>query len=201
VKEIADNAIFCSQCGCKIVNEGSNCQASQNGTLRFRSILIALFVVVGIIFAILSIASLSRPKQTGFNNRPYINSTATPSWIKKNVQIGGEALAIQPGAYFYFEINVNTAWRNPRLVGRFRAQGGSGDDVYVFVTNEDGLINYKNNHQFKVWYESGKVTSDTINAQLPPGKLYLVISNRFSTFAHKSVMMKFLLEYEELNHS
>lgn len=122
----------------------------------------------------------------------------TPYWKSETWEINQKAAALGPGQIYALPLWVNPAWRNARLVGRFQAQGGSGNDIYACVTNQDGFINLKNGHQAKIWYESGRVTVDTINAILPSGHSYFVLSNRFSIFSNKAVTFDLKIEYEQL---
>ncbi|MGH9760477.1 MAG: hypothetical protein ACREDR_41475, partial [Blastocatellia bacterium] len=46
-----------------------------------------------------------------------------------------------------------------RLIGTFQAQGGSGNDIHLVITDEMGVQNITNNHQYLQWYDSGKVTT------------------------------------------
>ena len=127
-------------------------------------------------------------------------SPPTPMLIWKPVvfSMPQRTITLSPGAYKVLTMQMPPNTRNVRLVGKFIAQGGSGNDVYVYVTNEDGLINFKNSNSFRQWYASGHVTTDTLNVLLPPEKAYLIISNRGSIFAHKVVEIDFRIEYERL---
>jgi hypothetical protein len=70
-----------------------------------------------------------------------------------------------------------------RVVGHFQAQGGSGNDIQAAITDQ----NAARGGSGRSWYDSGKVTSDSIDVQLGPGTYYLIFSNRFSAFSSKSV--------------
>jgi hypothetical protein len=123
----------------------------------------------------------------------------TPYWKTEIRQIETNAIALGPGRIWTQPLWISPVWRNARLVGRFTAQGGGGNDVYACVTNQDGLINLKNGHGFNTWYQSnGRVTVDTINAALPNGQSYFVLSNAFSIFANKAVTLDLRIEYEHL---
>lgn len=123
----------------------------------------------------------------------------TPYWKTETWQIETNAIALAPGQLWSHPLWVNPEWRNARLVGRFQAQGGGGNDVYACVTDSDGLTNFKNGHAFNVWYQTqGPVTVATIGANLPHGDSWLVFSNKFSIFANKAVTLDLKIEYERL---
>src|SRR5205809_967835 len=67
------------------------------------------------------------------------------------------------------------------LTGRFSASGGTGNDVEAWVTNEDGLVNFRNRTAFRPWYRSGRSTQDTLQVNLHgPGVYHLIFDNRFA---------------------
>jgi hypothetical protein len=78
--------------------------------------------------------------------------------------------------------------------GRFEAQGGSGNDIEVFLLDRDGLTNWKNHHQANTFYKSGRVTVANIYAKVPRGEYYLIFSNTFSLASNKVVTADLRLE-------
>ena len=99
--------------------------------------------------------------------------------------IVSEAFTIDAGSYSYFEFSVP---RNGRtVVGRFRASGGSGNDVEAFILDEDGFENFQNGHRVRTYYNSGRVTVGNINVFLDSGNYYLVFNNKFSVVSNKAV--------------
>jgi hypothetical protein len=85
----------------------------------------------------------------------------------------------------------------PRVVGSFRAAGGSGNDIKVLIMDPLNYENWANGHSVKVNYTSGQITVANIDVALPSGTYYLVYSNRFSTFSSKSINTKVDLVYKE----
>lgn len=96
-----------------------------------------------------------------------------------------QTFTVEPGRYSYFQFFVSSA--GTKVVGRFHAQGGRGNDIETFIVDEDGFENYSNRHQVRTYYNSGRVTVGTINTALNPGKYYLIFNNGFSTFSNKVV--------------
>lgn len=100
---------------------------------------------------------------------------------------------IEPGYYNYVTFDVGR--RGAQVQGRFRARGGSGNDVIVFITDEDGFENWRNKHNHTAYYHSGRATAGTINVGLGEGKYILVFSNTFSSVSNKAVTANIDLIY------
>lgn len=75
------------------------------------------------------------------------------------------------------------------MKGHFAATGGSGNDIEVVVVSEDEFVNWQNGHPSKAFYNSGRVTQDTIKLNLPSdaATYRVVFSNKFSLFTPKAV--------------
>jgi hypothetical protein len=99
---------------------------------------------------------------------------------------------------WWHPLDVKEDWRNARLVGRFKTQGGLRDDIYACVTDKDGLENLKSGLSHNTWYESGRVSVDTINAQLPAGRSYFVLKNKYAWLTNRAVSFDLKVEYERL---
>lgn len=95
-----------------------------------------------------------------------------------------------------YTITIAPEMRNARISGRFSATGGAGNDLQALITDEDGLLNFKNGHQAKVFYQSGKVTADSFDVRLAPGTYYLVFNNAFSVFSNKAYDADVRLDYD-----
>lgn len=124
----------------------------------------------------------------------------TPFWKAESYEIDTKAISVQRDQMWWQPLQVKNDWRNARLVGRFTAQGGEKNDIEAIVTDENGLINLRKNRSYqpKVWYMSGRVTEDAINAPLPAGQSYLIFDNRFSVSTQKTVRFELRVEYERL---
>lgn len=206
-------AVYCLKCGTRIQSvrppEELPYEDEPTPRKRHRSTLILFVLAVAILLGA-TIFAYVKEKQRTYAPSSFANTLTTtipkliptpeptPQWVKGSFQVGPGALALRPGSMHWFPFHVNEDLRNVRLKGRFEAQGGSGNDVQIAITDEDGLVNIQNGHGFRSWYNSQKTTVDSLNVGLPPGKFYLVISNRFSIFSHKSVAMNFRLNYEWL---
>lgn len=129
-------------------------------------------------------------------------SFTAPQYEDHTDQIVSASFTVEPRQWRYFKFTVSGEMQQARVVGRFNATGGGGNDIEVFVTNEDGYTNLANGHRAKVWYESGKVTvSEVSTGPLPPGKFYLIFNNRFSLITNKAVNAKIELHYQALRRN
>lgn len=99
-----------------------------------------------------------------------------------------KAYVVEPGRYSWLEWNFDEV---TRVAAKFRARGGSGNDIEVFIVDEDGFENWRNGHQVPTYYNSGRVTVGRFDVRLRPGKYFLVMSNTFSTFSNKVVNFTF----------
>ena len=100
------------------------------------------------------------------------------------VKLAEPAFTVAPAKFMSYSIEV---YRPAHVVGRFRAQGGSGNDIRVMILDADQLENWKNGHQTNTYYNSQKVTVGTINVGLNRGTYYLVFDNTFSAVSNKAV--------------
>lgn len=91
----------------------------------------------------------------------------------------------------YFAVPMPVPAEGIRIKGRFRAQGGSGNDIEMFVLDEDGFENWKNGHRVSPFYNSGRLTVASFDFTLGQGQFYLVLNNKFSWLTPKAVTITF----------
>jgi hypothetical protein len=124
------------------------------------------------------------------------SQSSVPQIRQGSQRLGDQAFTVGPRQTYYVKFTIPENWRNAVVVGSFSASGGDGNDVQVFITDEKGYTNIKNGHAGRVWYDSGKVTTDSINTKLGSGTYYLVFSNSFSLITNKAVNADIQLQYE-----
>jgi hypothetical protein len=102
---------------------------------------------------------------------------------------GNVAFTVNAGGMSNYKFTVPTGASNVTMKGHFTASGGSGSDIQVVVVNEDEYVNLQNGHPAKTFYNSGKVTQDSININLPAdaATYFVVFSNKFSLLTPKAV--------------
>jgi len=97
-----------------------------------------------------------------------LNASAQTQTVEK-------AVSVNASSYSWFEYNYE---QTTTLSGRFRATGGNKNDIRVMIMDADSFENYKNGSEFKIYYDSGRVTVSNFKATLAAGKYYLVFDNK-----------------------
>jgi len=97
-----------------------------------------------------------------------------------------ESFRIKAGFFAIYPIPASE--KPVRVTGRFKAEGG-GNDVEVYILDEDGLANFKNGRPAQTYYNSGRATVGNISITLSARSqnYYVVFSNTFSMFTSKAV--------------
>jgi|ERR1044072_7830966 hypothetical protein len=95
------------------------------------------------------------------------------------------AFTVRAGEAKYWQFHVGSNGANVR--GRFRAEGGGGNDIECYILDSDGLENWLNGHQVNTYYNSGRVTVANINVNLGEGDYAIVFNNKFSAISNKAV--------------
>lgn len=113
------------------------------------------------------------------------------------VTIADTAITVNADSYAWYTFTVPPGANTVVVNGHFTATGGSGNDIEVYILNEDGFVNLKNGHATRTFYNSGKVTTAAIGAVLPnlPATYYLVFDNQFSLLTPKAVQITAKLSY------
>jgi hypothetical protein len=197
---IAEDAQFCAKCGkaqttpTAGVGGGTAVQqqpsAPPEPTKKSSATRWVLFAVV---LLILFIGVKLSEKSSSAPSVPMARQHFSNPWVN-------ESFTIEPRKYRYWNITATSQTLNQRITGHFEATGGSGNDVEVFLLDEDGFTNFKNGHSTRTLYNSGKVTAGTIDVPLPftgdSKTYYLVFSNTFSLLTNKAVQAKVDFAYE-----
>lgn len=99
-----------------------------------------------------------------------------------------EQFAVGPGRYNVYKIDVNLWLLAGKLSGVFNAYGGTGNDIEVFIVDENGYALWQKGNAVFTYYSSGRVSSGSIDVSLSKGIYYMVFSNIFSIFSTKTVL-------------
>jgi hypothetical protein len=103
------------------------------------------------------------------------------------------AFTVKAGDARYWNFRVGRYGAN--VVGRFRAEGGSGNDIKCLILDGDSFENWRNGHTVNTYYNSGKITVANINLRLGPGDYILVFDNTFSSVSNKAVTANVELQW------
>jgi hypothetical protein len=154
-----------------------------------RYVLFAVLALV-LLFAMWSIAN--SPNATRSNNE-FIRQMATRQITQPvTVNIINGPIAIAPSQAMSYHFTVLPRSQYVQIEGSFEASGGSGNDVEVYVLDDDGFVNWQNGHSTTTFYNSGKVTRGTLNVVLPatssqPVTYHVIFNNKFSLVSNKVV--------------
>ncbi len=126
---------------------------------------------------------LDDPLQKPVLNSPDLTTarTSTPP-----IEIVGAGAAIDIAAGEYRSYSFQVANRAV-VTGRFQARGGRQNDIETYILDYDGFLNWTNGHGASAYYNSGRLTTGSIEAPLSAGTYYLVFNNRYSRADDKLV--------------
>jgi hypothetical protein len=95
------------------------------------------------------------------------------------------AFTVKAGDAKYWSFQIGSSGAN--VLGRFRAEGGSGNDIKCLILDADSFENWRNGHRVRTYYNSEKITVANINVNLPEGDYLIVFDNTFSGLSNKAV--------------
>lgn len=188
--ESLDDSKFCRKCGDALASGGSVAVAtapSMGRPSRLVLFLVALAIVTALGWLI-DRSNQSRPVVAGQQGAS--DSSPTPPLPQlRTMNIGKGALSVAAMRYSFYTLPVPAGAHNVRVQGHFEATGGGGNDIEVFLLNDEQFTNWKNRHATPTYYNSGKVTVGDVQAVLPDGvgTYYLVFNNNFSVLTSKAV--------------
>jgi hypothetical protein len=199
-KEIPDQSAFCMGCG-KSIPSGQTAAASRSSAPSARSIgkIVTYLVILGLVGIAVVLAVASRKN----NSEPQKDAAAEiahmPVFRPKKEKLFSGQIVVRAGQMVWQKIQVDTeAMHDVRVMGKFRASGGSGNDVQAVLADEDSFENWKNGHQAQVLYSTGQVTVGELNTPITKsGTYYFCLSNKFSMFTSKDVFAEIDLVYRQ----
>ena len=185
--ELPEGSEFCSKCG--------TAQAVQSSSVAFkarrpavRRLLTAIVLVgLGIILLLVLARSLVRTNQT---NNAFVRQMASIGAQPHEQNIADQAITVKADGYAYYKFVVPSDAQHVWVDGHFSANGGFGNDIEVYLLDEDGFANWQNRHAVTPYYNSGRLTQGQIHANLAlSGSYYLIFNNKFSLITPKVVQV------------
>jgi hypothetical protein len=120
-------------------------------------------------------------------------------YVPMTTNIASGQVVVHHGSAVNYRITITPDMREPVVSGTFTAAGGHGNDIAAVLADESGYTNWINGHQAQVfWSTQGKETTGSFEVRLKPGTYYLALSNRFSAFTDKYVVLEANLKYQQL---
>ncbi len=183
--EQPDDSKFCRKCG-RALAAGARAKPKN----YVGKIVVGILALILVVFAIPTVSRLMQASGRG----PMHQFVAQ----RRTVQLGSTAFTVKNLGYVYTQFAVPLGATNVSVTGRFTASGGFGNDIEAYILTSDGFVNFQNGHQATNYYQSGRVTQGSVNANLPAGATYyLVFSNSFSLLAGKAVQSSITLNYTD----
>jgi hypothetical protein len=110
-----------------------------------------------------------------------------------------EKLQVAANSYSFYTLSLDSVVsKDCVLKGHFIASGGSGNDIRILLFDSTNFLNWKNNHEASVMYQSGAITAADMSVPITqPGQYYLVLDNKFSLLTDKVVTAEVFAEYKE----
>jgi hypothetical protein len=112
-------------------------------------------------------------KRSASTPEPTVEPTHTSAPLA--VSITPEFVQLEPNQYKLYPFLIGS--NGGRVEGSFSAQGGLGNDVYVYVIAENELAAFRNGYSFRQYYDSGKVQSDNFRRDLPSGSYFVILKS------------------------
>lgn len=124
---------------------------------------------------------------------PSVSTQAPASAPAPNTQnLVDGVISIGANQYYEIKFTVNTTtMRSVKVVGTFKASGGSGNDIEVLIVDDTAFSKWTQGHNVPNIYYSGKLTASSINITMPnSGGYHLIFDNSFSLISSKEVTAK-----------
>jgi len=94
---------------------------------------------------------------------------------------------VGPGRYTSLSVSLPNVCT---IQGGFIASAGLGDNIIVYVLDEQAYGLYQRGDTVSTYYNSGKVEFGTFDLTLNPGDYYVILSNTYSSFSTKNVQLQ-----------
>jgi hypothetical protein len=175
-KEIPDNSRYCLVCGKSPTATIKKEPTPERKSDTVRNVALGVIGLLSLYVIAVLVANANR----GALRAAQQQDPLTPS-----------VFTVAAGQMYYVPFSVNGP---ARVVGRFQASGGGGNDIQAVVMDADNFENWKNGHPARAFYQSEKTTVGNINVPVnQAGSYYLAFNNRFSLISAKTITANVLL--------
>jgi hypothetical protein len=147
-----------------------------NQSHRKRNLILSLIVIIMVVVGVVASLSMQSPRVytiTIFNDQETVN-------------VGG---------YNPHPFTIPSGASDSSVSVAFTAQGGSDNDIKMYIIDYANFVNYTNNNDFSYLYYSGQIHTASFRVNLPSGDYYLVLDNMFTTSYQKLVSMQMNATY------
>lgn len=101
--------------------------------------------------------------------------------------IANSVYKVNPRTYTYISFYSSCS---STVTGSFSAEAALGNNIIVYILDQDNFNAYNNGKSSQTYYNSGKVATGSFNIELSPGTYYIVMSNTYSSFSTKTVTLQ-----------
>ncbi len=191
---IPEGAAFCAKCGARV----ASLDAKQKANARGIRIAVAAGACVVVIVAGIYVASMLSRGGVGRSAISRQSSGPAGPVIQTLSLVTSDTNEVEPGKMLYWTFKVLPEMQKTRVVGKFEASGGSGNDVRVVLLTPAQFVKWRNREpSVATVYDSGRVRASTVDVALPePGTYHLVFDNTFSVMSAKNVSADIRMTYE-----
>ena len=135
---------------------------------------IVLFMIGAVIVAFVKEANRKGQENAFTKALNSVNEVVKP---EHRTLLVGESPRVEPLHYLSWNFEVTPDMLPAHVVGKFSASGGFSNDILVYIVDEEGMINVRNGHRARLYYNSGRAAVGSINVELKPGRYHIVLDN------------------------
>jgi predicted nucleic acid-binding Zn ribbon protein len=180
-KEISDQSIACNFCGKSLRKKSATTWVVLIGFL------VLVLIVVGLMTGRIQ---TSGTRSGSASNPPQKNLYVVPH----EDSVMNERFTVKAGESSSHEFTITPQMEGARLVGKFEASGGNGNDIQVCVATSDEFRNWINGNEAKIFY-GRTATVDSLDLALPPGAYTVGFSNKHAILFSRNVTANLILRY------
>ncbi len=189
--ESSDDSQFCRKCGNALTVSSAVATAATAPTPEKTKAVRPAFILILLLMFALFGWFVDHAIHTRAALPPMSREAAVPPMSRemvavvqpqlRTVNIGKGALSVAAMHYAFYTLSVPLGAHNVKVQGHFEATGGMGNDIEVFLSNDEQFTNWKNGHATPTYYNSGKMTVGDVQAVLPDGVgTYYLVSTTIS---------------------
>lgn len=129
-------------------------------------------------------SSLDQQLQQAQQKVQTVQTNQNPS---HSTMIANSIYKVGPGTYEYISFYSPCS---STVTGQFSAEAALGDNIIVYLLDQNNFDAFKSGNSAQAYYNSGKASSGSLNVGISPGTYYIIMSNTYSSFSTKTVSLQ-----------